>query len=76
MSKPRILLVEDDPRTAAALVLYLEHGGYDVAVATTGTAALEEAGRLRPDLLVLDVMLPEVDGLDVCRTLRMRRPAN
>src|SRR5688572_20123571 len=72
MTKRRILVVEDDDRTAAALVLYLQHGGYEVVVAPTGLAALEEAVRFRPDLLVLDVMLPGLDGLEVCRTLRGR----
>jgi DNA-binding response OmpR family regulator len=72
VAKQRILVVEDDQRTAAALVLYLRHGGYDVSVAATGGAALEEAARIRPDLLVLDVMLPGIDGVEVCRALRAR----
>ena len=68
--KPRVLIVEDDPRTAASLVLYLEHGGYAVRVAASGPDALEQAAAFAPDLLVLDVMLPGLDGLDVCRSLR------
>jgi DNA-binding response OmpR family regulator len=72
MSKSRILVVEDDPRTSAAVALYLRHGGYDVATAASGLAALDEAARTPPDLVVLDLMLPEVDGLEVCRTLRSR----
>ena len=70
--KARILVVEDDPRTAASVALYLRHGGYDVVTAATGSEALDEIGRALPDLLVLDLMLPEVDGLEVCRVLRER----
>jgi DNA-binding response OmpR family regulator len=72
MPRPRVLIVEDDTRTASSLVLYLQHGGYDVSVAASGTAALDEVERVRPDLLVLDVMLPGLDGLEVCRALRDR----
>ena len=71
-TRPRILVVEDDPRTSASVALYLRHGGYDVAIAASGTEALEEVARTPPDLLVLDLMLPGIDGLDVCRTLRER----
>jgi DNA-binding response OmpR family regulator len=70
--KPRILVVEDDERTAASVALYLRHGGYDVTTAGTGREALEEIGRAMPDLLVLDLMLPEVNGLEVCRVLRQQ----
>jgi DNA-binding response OmpR family regulator len=70
--KPRILVVEDDERTAASVALYLRHGGYDVTTASTGREALEEIGRAMPDLLVLDLMLPEVNGLEVCRVLRQQ----
>ena len=70
MPRPRVLVVEDDARTASSLVLYLQHGGYDVSVAASGTAALDELERTRPDLLLLDVMLPGLDGLEVCRTVR------
>ena len=76
MSRPgadaarRILIVEDDPKTAATLRLYLEHAGFEVSVATTGPEALSRQ-RARPsDLVLLDVMIPEVDGLAVCRALR------
>ena len=70
--KSRILLVEDDPRTLATVSLYLRHGGYDVVTAADGAAALEQAARTPPDLVVLDLMLPAVNGLEVCRTLRQR----
>lgn len=70
--KSRILVVEDNPRTSASVALYLRHAGYDVEVASSGTEALERAAAPPPDLLVLDVMLPGVDGVEVCRTLRAR----
>ena len=70
--KSRILVVEDDPRTSASVALYLRHAGYDVDVASSGTEALERAADRPPDLLVLDVMLPGVDGVEVCRALRAR----
>ena len=72
--KSLILIVEDDSRTAASIALYLRHAGYDVAVAADGPAALDDTIRLRPDLVVLDLMLPGVDGLEVCRTLRQTSP--
>jgi DNA-binding response OmpR family regulator len=70
MPRPRILIVEDDPRTSASVALYLRHAGYEVDTAATGTAALERATTVAPDLVVLDLMLPEISGLDVCRALR------
>ena len=70
--KSRILVVEDDPRTSASVTLYLRHAGYDVDVAASGPEALERAAATPPDLLVLDVMLPGIDGIEVCRTLRAR----
>ena len=71
--KPRILIVEDDPRTAASVALYLRHAGYDVAEAADGLAALEAGRASVPDLVVLDLMLPGLDGMEVCRTLRRGR---
>jgi DNA-binding response OmpR family regulator len=70
VGKARILVVEDDPRLSSAVALYLRHGGYDVLLAASGTEALELAARESPDLLVLDVMLPGADGIEVCRTIR------
>ena len=66
----RILIVEDDPKTAATLRLYLEHAGFDVSIATTGPEALSRQRAQPSDLVLLDVMIPEVDGLAVCRALR------
>jgi len=69
-----VLLVEDDAKTAASLRLYLEHAGHRVVVADNGDTALEAAARERPDVVVLDWMLPRRDGLEVCRALRASSP--
>ncbi|HEX2060740.1 MAG TPA: response regulator transcription factor [Thermoanaerobaculia bacterium] len=66
----RILLVEDDPKTRSTVALYLQREGYDVATAEDGVAALELARERDPHLVVLDLMLPRLDGLEVCRALR------
>jgi DNA-binding response OmpR family regulator len=65
-----ILLVEDDPDTIEIVQLYLEHEGYQVQVATDGLDALRQSKELTPDLVILDLMLPKVDGLEVCRLIR------
>jgi two-component system response regulator MprA len=72
---PRVLVVEDDLRTAVFLDRALTRHGYDVAVASDGEAALALATTHRPDLIVLDRMLPGLDGLEVARTLRTTGPA-
>jgi DNA-binding response OmpR family regulator len=66
----RILLVEDDPKTRETVALYLQREGYDVDTAADGVEALERAREREPHLVVLDLMLPRLDGLAVCRTLR------
>src|SRR6201995_1699805 len=68
----RILLVEDDPRLADMLVEYLGQAGFSVMHASLGTAALEKLDAAAYDAVVLDLMLPDMDGLDVCRQLRAR----
>lgn len=65
-----VLVAEDDAKTAASLRLYLEHAGHRVVVAEDGEAALLAAERERPDVVVLDWMLPLRDGVAVCRALR------
>jgi DNA-binding response OmpR family regulator len=65
-----VLVVEDDPKIVTLLRMYLERDGFGVAVAYDGRTALETAARSRPDLVILDLMLPHVDGLDVARQLR------
>ncbi|MEV6632700.1 response regulator transcription factor [Actinoplanes sp. NPDC051470] len=65
-----VLIAEDDPRQAEVLQWYLDAEGYDTAVALDGRVALARARDHEPDLLILDVMMPHLDGLTVCRTLR------
>jgi two-component system, OmpR family, alkaline phosphatase synthesis response regulator PhoP len=65
-----ILVVDDEPKIAALARDYLEHAGYAVVVASNGRAALDAVGRSHPDLVVLDLGLPELDGLDVTREIR------
>ncbi|MGC4947496.1 response regulator transcription factor [Streptomyces sp. DT224] len=66
----RILVAEDDAKQSRLIRIYLEREGHAVQVVADGRAALERARSAGPDLIVLDVMLPLVDGLDVCRILR------
>lgn len=66
----RILVAEDDPKQANLIRIYLEREGHHTLVVGDGRSALEQARARRPDLVVLDVMMPKVDGLDVCRVLR------
>src|SRR5438309_10656792 len=68
----RILLVEDDPTVADIVVRYLRREGYEVLTAEDGRAALDVAASSQPDLVVLDIMLPGLDGLEVCRRLRAK----
>ncbi|MGP3690351.1 response regulator transcription factor [Streptomyces sp. IBSNAI002] len=68
----RVLVVDDDPTVAEVVAVYLERAGFTVDRAADGPTALEAAARCRPDLVVLDLMLPGMDGLEVCRRLRSR----
>jgi len=65
-----ILVVDDEANITDVLRLGLEHDGYAIEVASNGLEALQSAERARPDLIILDVMLPLLDGLEVCRRLR------
>jgi two-component system, OmpR family, response regulator MprA len=69
-TKPRVLIVEDDDDIAGALRRSLRLEGYEVRVADDGVAALDEAGTFEPDAVVLDLGLPRLDGVEVCRRLR------
>lgn len=66
----RILIVDDEPNLVDLLHDYLSREGYTVAAAADGPAGLEVARTFDPDLVVLDVMLPEMDGIEVCRQIR------
>ena len=68
--KPYILIVDDDPNIGHLVQLYLEQAGYDVKVALRGDDALSEFRKLPPDLMILDLMLPGVDGWQVLKTVR------
>ncbi len=68
----RILLVEDDPRLAEMLVEYLGQAGFGITLARLGGAALDRLAEMDYDAVVLDLMLPDMDGLNVCRELRAR----
>ncbi len=70
MAKRKILIVDDNPKIVELVRLYLEKDGYRVFVAYDGLEALEVARQKQPDLIVLDLLLPGMDGLDVCRILR------
>jgi len=65
-----ILVVDDEPTIADVVSRYLEHAGYAARIASDGPGALRRAGEERPDLVVLDLMLPGMDGLEVMRRLR------
>jgi CheY-like chemotaxis protein len=67
---PRVLVVDDDPQVLKLLRLNFEMEGYDVVSASSGAEALELVGRDTPDVVVCDVMMPEIDGLEVVRRLR------
>ena len=66
----RILIVEDEKKIARFLELELLHEGYEVATAYDGRTGLEKAFSWQPDLMILDLMLPELSGIEVCRRLR------
>jgi len=69
-SKKRILLVEDEKDMAYAVTLQLEAKGYEVIAASDGHEGLEKARVKKPDLIILDLMLPKIDGYKVCRMLK------
>ena len=68
--KQRVLIVDDEPNIVLSLQFLLDREGYEVAVARDGEGALASAARTPPDLVVLDLMLPGIDGYEVCRRLR------
>jgi two-component system OmpR family response regulator len=71
-SSARLLVVDDEESVRSMLIMALEFLGYGVTAAATGRQALEAVARRTPDLVLLDVSLPDVSGFDVCRTLRER----
>jgi two-component system OmpR family response regulator len=69
-AEARLLVVDDEPNIVELLSASLRYAGFEVETASTGTAALQAARTFRPDLLVLDVMMPEMDGFELVRRLR------
>jgi two-component system response regulator MprA len=74
VSGERLLLVDDDPRVRSAVGRRLGFEGFTVDLASDGAEAIERCGAVPPDLVILDVMLPEMDGLEVARRLRQLSP--
>jgi diguanylate cyclase (GGDEF)-like protein len=70
VNTPKILIAEDEPHLREVLRFQLENAGYDVIEASDGEQAVEQAHQHQPDLLLLDVMMPHLDGYEVCRRLR------
>ena len=70
--RPSILVVEDDPNISRLEQLYLEKEGFEVRIADRGDTAVEEFRKMPPDLILLDVMLPKLDGIAVCQRIRER----
>ena len=68
--KKKVLIVDDDTNICELLRLYIVKDGFDVAIANTGTQALKLFEQEKPDLIMLDIMLPELDGWQVCREIR------
>ncbi|MDE3821684.1 response regulator transcription factor [Sinorhizobium meliloti] len=66
----RVLIVDDDTRLSAMLSDYLSGNGYTVDTAATATVGIAELGRRNPDVVILDVMLPDIDGFETCRRIR------
>jgi len=74
MTTATILVVEDEAPIASAVAARLRSEGFDVEIAADGTAGIQAVERLRPDLVVLDLMLPGLDGLEVCRRIQKDSP--
>jgi DNA-binding response OmpR family regulator len=73
MNRARVLVVDDEPSLAELIAYVLRMRGYDVTVVHDGSAALEAAEREPPDVAILDVMLPQVDGREVARRMRANK---
>ncbi len=70
MGKPRVLIVEDEPHIRLSLEVLLDRAGYDTTSASDGEEGLDLTRRLRPDVVLLDVMMPKRNGYEVCRAIR------
>ena len=74
MDAGKILVVDDDQNICELLRLYVEKEGFEVVIANDGRVALEVFEAEKPDLILLDIMLPELDGWQVCREIRKTSP--
>jgi DNA-binding response OmpR family regulator len=70
MPKKKILIIEDEPELVKAIQIRLQQAGYEVLSANDGQDALEKTRKENPDLIILDLMLPKIDGYKVCRMLK------
>ena len=70
MSRPRVLLADDDPRVLSVVSRYLDLEGYDMSTVSDGEAAVATATADRPDLIILDIMMPGIDGIEACHRIR------
>lgn len=70
ITKPRVLIVDDDPAALRMIEYIFDRADYEVYLAATGPEALSKADEAKPDLVILDVMMPDVTGLEVCQRLR------
>ena len=69
-----LLIIEDDDNISTAIEQYFSRAGFSVSTAADGIAGIEAAAKNRPDVVVLDLMLPKMDGLAVCKDLRQKNP--
>ncbi len=76
MAEERVLVVEDEPMVAEVVERYLRRDGYTVSVVHDGAKAMDAFERFQPDLIVLDLMLPGLDGTEICRRVRARSQAS
>jgi DNA-binding response OmpR family regulator len=76
MAEERVLVVEDEPMVAEVVERYLRRDGYTVSVVHDGDKAMDAFERFQPDLIVLDLMLPGLDGTEICRRVRARSQAS
>jgi len=70
MTKQKVLVIEDEENVSELISLYFDKAGYEVITAVDGADGIEKARQYRPDIIILDLMLPGMDGLDVCKEIR------
>lgn len=70
MGKPRVLIIEDEPHIVLSLEFLLQREGYEIATAAEGEEGLALAGSFKPDVVLLDIMMPGRSGYEICRTIK------